>query len=120
MGQKRNYNQYYREPVVEEEKSEDLEPVTEAEVEVEKEEEEVKSEPVSAPVVKEQKVEELKKGRVIGAANLNVRDKASTSGKIVDQLRPGQGVLVKKEENEEWYKIQSPDGFVMKKFIELV
>ena len=119
MGQKRNYNQYYREPVVEEEKSEDLEPVTEAE-EVEKVEEEVKPEPVSAPVVKEQKIEELKKGRVIGAANLNVRDKASTNGKIVDQLRPGQGVLIKKEENEEWYKIQSPDGFVMKKFIELV
>ena len=76
---------------------------------------------MKAEVKEEKKVImiELRKGRVVGGANLNVREKASTDGKIIEQLRSGQNVMIVDDANKDWYKLQS-GGYVMKKFIELV
>ncbi len=118
MSPRRNYNQYYRDDSYEENKK----PVEEEKTDLEEQEVVEKvEEPVKAEVKEEKKVImiELRKGRVVGGANLNVREKASTDGKIIEQLRIGQSVMIVDDTNKDWYKLQS-GGYVMKKFIELV
>lgn len=67
------------------------------------------------PVVEEKIV---KKGSVVGSANLNVRE--TPGGSIKTTITPGTEVVIEEEVNEEWFKISAPiDGFVMKKFIEV-
>ena len=120
MSQKRNYSSYYKdnyqenEPVVEESTSEVEEVVEEAVIE------EPKKEVVVEEKKEEKKEVQIKKGKVIGSANLNVRSVASKDSKIIGQLRPGQGVVILDDSNVEWFKIQDLDGYVMKKFVELV
>ena len=118
MSPRRNYNQYYRDDSYEENKK----PVEEETTDLEEQEVVEKvEEPVKAEVKEEKKVImiELRKGKVVGGANLNVREKASTDGKIIEQLRSGQNVMIVDDTNKDWYKLQS-GGYVMKKFIELV
>ena len=122
MSPRRNYNQYYRDNNNYEENNEPVEEKTEElkEQEVVEKVEKVE-EPVKTEVKEKKKVImiELRKGRVVGGANLNVREKASTDGKIIEQLRSGQNVMIVEDANPEWYKLQT-GGYVMKKFIELV
>ncbi len=113
---KRNYSQYYGnyEPkrVISEEKEEvhevpkTLEPeVIPAEVEVPKVEKVVEK-------------REFKEGKVVGGSNLNVREKPN--GNIVNKIPSGKKVVILDSSDADWYKIQDPEGYVMKKFIELV
>ena len=122
----RNYQSYYNENLKEKENfvAEEVEEVEEIE-EVEEVKEEVEEVKEEVEEVKEE-VEEKKdiinslKGRVIGNANLNVREKASSDSKIVAQLNLGQSIFVNDISNPEWYKLQDIEGYVMKKFIDLI
>lgn len=88
--------------------------------------------PVEEPVVKEakakatEKVEEPKEsdkipatkpfmGTVTGGLSLNVRK--VPGGSIVASIPDGAQVRVLDDSDPDWYKIESPDGYVMKKFI---
>ncbi len=85
-----------------------------------------KEEKIEDPVVEEKKVEEPKKenkvirGKVTGGLSLNVRNQPSTMGQIVNTLKDGEKVVIVDESYADWYKIQSPEGFVMRKFIEKI
>ena len=60
----------------------------------------------------------IKKGIVVGSANLNVRE--TPGGSVKTTITPGTEVVIEEEVNEEWFKISNPiTGFVMKKFIEV-
>ena len=100
---KRNYNKMYEEnleaapaeePVVESAKAE-------PEVEIAEIAEEI---PATKPFM----------GIVTGGLNLNVR--RMPNGEIVAVIPEGAQVRVL-DESDGWYKIESPKGFVMKKFI---
>ena len=108
----RNYQSYYNENLKEKENfvAEEVEEVEEIE-----EVEEVKEE-----VEEKKDIINSLKGRVIGNANLNVREKASSDSKIVAQLNLGQSIFVNDISNPEWYKLQDIEGYVMKKFIDLI
>ena len=80
--------------------------------------EEVKEE-VKKPAKKEKKAVIPETGKVIGIANLNVRQNPSLSAGIITTLSPGTEVTIL-EQSEEWYKISIPvAGFIMKKFVEV-
>lgn len=85
-----------------------------------------KEEKVEEPVKEEKKVEEpvkqrpVVRGKVIGGLSLNVRNQPSTMGTIVSSLKNGEKVVIVDESYADWYKIQSPEGFVMRKFIEKI
>lgn len=85
-----------------------------------------KEEKIEEPVKEEKKVEEPKKenkvirGKVTGGLSLNVRNQPSTMGQIVNTLKDGEKVVIVDESYADWYKIQSPEGFVMRKFIEKI
>ena len=85
-----------------------------------------KEEKIEEPVKEEKKVEEPKKenkvirGKVTGGLSLNVRNQPSTMGTIVNTLKDGEKVVIVDESYADWYKIQSPEGFVMRKFIEKI
>ena len=75
------------------------------------------------------KIEELKKKEekitkpfmveITGNLNLNVRKKPM--GDIITSLAPGaQARVLDASENGEWYQIESPKGFIMKKFTKKV
>ena len=82
-------------------------------------------------IVKEEKTEEIslpkteveKKanqvGRVIGGLNLNVRQEPSANGKVITTIRDGAIVEIIEIVNEEWYHIASPNGYVMKKYVQV-
>lgn len=75
--------------------------------------------------IEEKKVEEPKKtsiirGKVIGGLSLNVRKQPSTVGEIVSSLKDGEKVIIVDDSYADWYKIQSPEGFVMRKFVEKI
>lgn len=76
--------------------------------------------------IEEKKVEEPKKttsiirGKVIGGLSLNVRKQPSTVGEIVSSLKDGEKVIIVDDSYADWYKIQSPEGFVMSKFVEKI
>lgn len=88
--------------------------------------EDKKEEKIEEPVKEEVKVEEPKKenkvirGKVTGGLSLNVRNQPSTMGQIVNTLKDGEKVVIVDESYADWYKIQSPEGFVMRKFIEKI
>lgn len=69
-------------------------------------------------VVKETKEEPMTKpfmGVVTGGLNLNVR--RTPGGEIVAVIPEGAQVRVLEVIDSDWYRIESPKGFVMKKFI---
>ena len=75
--------------------------------------------------IEEKKVEEPKKtslirGKVIGGLSLNVRKQPSTVGEIIGSLKDGEKVIIVDDSYADWYKIQSPEGFVMRKFVEKI
>lgn len=66
---------------------------------------------------KEVKGKKFKFGRVFGGS-LNVRK--TPNGEILNVIKDGENVTIKSEDDD-WYEISVPyDGFVMKKFIEVV
>lgn len=69
-------------------------------------------------IIKEDKKDSFKTGKVVGEANLNVRQ--TPGGSVVTTITPGTEVEIETEVNEDWYKITKPvTGHVMKKFIEV-
>lgn len=54
-------------------------------------------------------------GTVIGGLSLNVRK--TPNGEIIGALAEGAQVKVLEIANADWYKIESPEGYVMKRFI---
>ena len=82
-------------------------------------------------VVSEEKTEEIslpkdevekktpETGTVIGGLNLNVRQEPSANGKIITTIRDGARVEIVEIVNEEWYHIASPNGYVMKKYVQV-
>ena len=54
-------------------------------------------------------------GVVTGGLNLNVR--RTPGGEIVAVIPEGAQVRVLDDSDDEWYRIESPKGFVMKKYI---
>lgn len=88
--------------------------------------EEMEEVKIEEPVKEEKKIEEPKvekpviRGKVIGGLSLNVRQQPSTAGTIVNSLKNGEKVVIVDESYADWYKIQSPEGFVMRKFIEKI
>lgn len=87
---------------------------------VEPPKEEVKEEEIIPEEVKEDVKEEKKPtitGTVIGGASLNVRN--NPNGDIVTSIKEGTLVTIVDESNQDWYKIESPEGYVMKKFIKI-
>lgn len=82
-------------------------------------------------VVSEEKTEEIslpkdevekktpETGKVIGGLNLNVRQEPSANGKIITTIRDGARVEIIEIVNEEWYHIASPNGYVMKKYVQV-
>ena len=111
MSPRRNYDQYYRDA----DESYEKKPVLSQETTDSKAKKEI-----DKPVKAEQKMIELKKGKVVGGARLNVREKESTDSKIINLLANGENVtIVEGNTNPDWYKLQT-GGYVMKKFIELV
>lgn len=90
------------------------------------EEKEVEATPVEEPVVEEEVVEEkvveepkVKRpfmATVVGGLSLNVRK--SPNGDIIATVPEGAQIRVLEQtEDSNWYKIESPEGFVMKKFV---
>lgn len=85
----------------------------------------VKEEPVEEKIpevkeeVKEVKEEKAKSitGTVVGGASLNVRKEPN--GDIINSLKDGSVIIIVDESNPEWYKIASPEGYVMKKFVRI-
>lgn len=58
-------------------------------------------------------------GKVIGGLNLNVRKEPSANGEVIDTVRDGATVIITEEVNGEWYHITSPNGYVMKRFVDV-
>lgn len=71
-------------------------------------------------VIKEDVKKEVKKqsitGTVIGGS-LNVR--TAPNGDIISSIKDGTKVVIVDESNPEWFKIESPEGYVMKKFVRI-
>lgn len=81
---------------------------------------EEKKEDVSLPQKKEVDKKAMQAGRVIGGLNLNVRKKPEAYSEIVSTVRDGAAVQIIETVNEEWYHIASPNGYVMKKYVQLI
>ena len=109
---RRSYDRMYKS--YEEEKEEIKLPEKEKEEPVVEIKEEEK---VEEPVKKENPV---MRGKVIGGLSLNVRQQPSTSGVIVSSLKDGEKVVIVDDSYADWYKIKTPEGFVMRKFIEKI
>ena len=69
----------------------------------------------TAEVVKEIPATKPFMGMVTGGLNLNVRK--TPNGEIVAVIPEGAQVRVLDDSEDGWYRIESPKGFVMKKFI---
>ena len=100
---RKNYNKMYEENSKVAPAEEPVVEPAEAELKVEASEE-VKETPITKPFM----------GVVTGGLNLNVRK--SPNGEIIAVIPEGAQVRVL-EDLDGWYKIESPKGFVMKKFI---
>lgn len=107
---RRNYDKMY------EEKNTETAPVEESTVEEasapEPEKEEIQDEkpskddiPATKPFM----------GKVTGGLSLNVRK--TPGGEVVSALSDGAQVRVMEAVDKDWYRIEEPAGFVMKKFI---
>ena len=103
---RRNYDRMYKNYDVEEIKEET--PVLKEKVE-----------DVSLPQEQEVEKKTIETGRVIGGLNLNVRKKPQANGEIIDTVRDGATVEIIETINEEWYHITSPNGYVMKKYVQV-
>lgn len=73
----------------------------------------------------EKKVEEPRKtslirGKVIGGLSLNVRRQPSTAGEIIGSLKDGDKVVIVDDSYADWYKIMTPEGFVMSKYVQII
>ena len=79
-----------------------------------------KKEEISLPQKEVEKKTMTQTGRVIGGLNLNVRKKPEANGEIIDTVRDGASVEIIETVNEEWYHITSPNGYVMKKYVQIV
>lgn len=84
------------------------------------EKKEEKVDEISLPQKKEVEQKATQTGKVIGGLNLNVRKKPEAHGEIVDTVRDGASVQIIETVNDEWYHIASPNGYVMKKYVQLV
>lgn len=80
---------------------------------------EVKKEDSLPQVKKEAEKTTLQAGRVIGGLNLNVRKEPKAGGEIIGTVRDGAAVQIVETVNEEWYHIASPNGYVMKKYVQV-
>ena len=95
------------------------EPVVIEETPVEEVKEEIKHEEVKEQPEKKEKVTKPFMAEVIGSLNLNVRKKPM--GDVFTNIAPGAQVKVLEiSEDGEWYQIESPKGFIMKKFTKKV
>ena len=83
------------------------------------EEKEEKIEDVSLPQEQEVEKKTRQTGRVIGGLSLNVRKKPQANGEIINTVRDGATVEIIETVNEEWYHITSPNGYVMKKYVQV-
>ena len=81
---------------------------------------EEKKEEISLPQKEEEKKTTMQAGKVIGGLNLNVRKRPEANGEIITTVRDGAAVQIIETVNEEWYHIASPNGYVMKKYVQLV
>lgn len=73
--------------------------------------------PIEDTQIEEKKEEKtFVNGIIIGGKNLNVREKPN--GEIIDSLPNGTQIKVMDDSNPEWYKVESPKGYVMRKFVE--
>lgn len=99
---KNNYNKMYKETNTEE--------VVNENVEVEAQVEEV--------VVEKPKSSKPFMGEVIGGLSLNVRKQPN--GEIFKSIPDGAQVKVIEVVDDNWYKIESPIGYVMSKFIKKI
>ena len=81
---------------------------------------EEKKEEISLPQKEVEKKTMTQTGRVIGGLNLNVRKKPEANGEIINTVRDGASVEIIETVNEEWYHITSPNGYVMKKYVQIV
>lgn len=85
-----------------------------------------REEKVEETIKEEKKVEEPKKetsiirGKVVGGLSLNVRKQPSAVGEIVSSLKDGEKVVIVDDSYADWYKIMSPEGFVMRKFVQII
>lgn len=79
---------------------------------------EEKKEEISLPQEKEVEKKTMQTGRVIGGLNLNVRKEPKADGEIIGTVRDGAAVQIIELVNEEWYHIASPNGYVMKKYVQ--
>lgn len=88
-------------------------------------EKDVDAVPAEEPKVEESATEEVKPkakkvklpfmGTVTGGLGLNVRK--TPGGQIIGVISDGAQIRVLNDENPDWYQIESPAGYVMKKFI---
>ncbi len=68
---------------------------------------------------KEEKITKPFMVEIIGNLNLNVRKKPM--GDIITSLAPGaQARVLEASEDGEWYQIESPKGYIMKKYTKKV
>lgn len=58
-------------------------------------------------------------GKVIGGLNLNVRKKPDANGEIISTINDGVVVEIIEEINDDWYHIASPNGYVMRKYVQV-
>jgi len=79
----------------------------------------VKVEEDSLPEVKEAEKKTNYTGKVIGGLNLNVRKEPKANAEVIDTVSDGASVVITEEVNDEWYHITSPNGYVMKRFVEI-
>lgn len=103
MARKTSYDRMYREYDIKEFEKNITEPPKK---------EEVKEDVI--PEVKEEKKPSFI-GTVIGGASLNVRK--NPNGDIITSIKEGTQIVIVDESNTDWYKIESPEGYVMKKFV---
>ena len=76
-------------------------------------------EEISLPKNEVEKKTDLQTGKVIGGLNLNVRKTPEANGEIMDTVKDGVTVQIIETVNEEWYHIASPNGYVMKKYVQI-
>lgn len=105
---RRNYDRMYRTNDVEENKT----------IEIEEEPKKVEEDSLPEVNIEAEKTTNYT-GKVIGGLSLNVRKQPSIDGEIIDTIKDGVVVTITEDVNNEWYHITSPDGYVMKRFIEV-
>lgn len=109
---RRNYDRMYKSSYEEKREAEVTTPLEEKKETIKEEKEEKK--------VEEPKKTSLIRGKVVGGLSLNVRRQPSTAGEIVASLKDGDKIIIVDDAYADWYKIMSPEGFVMRKFVQII